>query len=132
MAAEKKNYKTKRKSGGQPGNWNAFKHGFYSRRYKPLELSDLSTVMIDGLDDEIALLRVIIRRVFEFANDDDAQNLSTWSAALDTLGAASTRLAGLLRTQQVISGGAGDAVDAISEALGEIAHELGFRDPTAN
>ena len=65
----------KRKSGGQPGNLNAFKHGFYSRRFRALELSDLSEVLTDNLDDEIALLRVIIRRVFEMA-DREAETLA--------------------------------------------------------
>ena len=116
----------KRKSGGQPGNLNAFKHGFYSRRFRALELSDLSEVLTDNLDDEIALLRVIIRRVFEMA-DKDAETLEDWSMALSTLGAASTRLAGLLRTQQIITGGKGtDVIDQISEAIGKAAHELGI------
>jgi len=132
MIYEMKKSQTGRKPGGQPGNWNAFKHGFYSRRYKPLELGDLEMLTVDGLEDEIDLLRVIIRRVFEFASDCQDQDLPTWSAALNTLGAAASRLAGLMRTQQIISGGAGGAVDAISEALGEIAHELGFRSPAGD
>lgn len=115
----------KRKRGAQPGNLNAYKHGFYSRRFRAIELSDLSTVLTDDLDDEIALLRVIMRRVFDFA-DSDAESLDDWSMALSTLGAAATRLAGLLRTQQVITGGkGGDVVDLLSEAIGVVAHELG-------
>ena len=124
--------RAKRKPGGQPGNWNAFKHGFYSRRFKPMEVSDLETVLAEGLDDEISLLRVIIRRVFEFANDNEQQDLSTWMVALNTLGAASTRLGGLLRTQQLISGGSEDLVSTLSQALGQVAHEIGFHDPTAD
>ena len=89
----------KRKRGAQPNNTNALKHGFYSHRFNNLELTDLDTTLSEGLTDEIALLRVIIRRVFEYA-DSAAQDLDTWSHALNTLGAASTRLAGLLRTQQ--------------------------------
>ena len=119
----------RRRSGGQPGNWNAFKHGYYSRRFRPLELDDLNIILSDGLADEIALLRVIIRRVFEFA-DSDATDLDAWTKALNTLGTASTRLAGLLRTQQVITGGGANIVDVLSEAIGDVAHELGFRDPT--
>jgi len=116
----------KRKSGGQPGNLNAFKHGFYSRRFRALEISDLSSVLTDDLDDEIALLRVIIRRVFEMA-DKEAETLTDWQFALSTLGAASTRLAGLLRTQQVMSGGkSGNVIDLLSECIGEVAHELGI------
>ncbi len=112
--------------GAPKGNFNAFKHGYYSRRYRPLELSDLDAALSDGLDDEISLLRVIIRRVFEYA-DAEAQDLDTWSKALSTLGAASTRLGGLLRTQQLISGGSTDVVSILSNAIGEVAHDLGLQ-----
>ncbi len=121
----------RKRPGGQPGNWNAFKHGFYSRRFSPLEAIDLEAVLSPGLTDEIALLRVIIRRVFEFA-DLSATDLDAWTKSLNTLGAAATRLAGLLRTQQIISGGSEDIVSVLSEAIGDVAHELGFRDPTRN
>jgi len=121
----------KRKSGAQTGNTNALKHGYYSHRFNQLELSDLDIVLSEGLTDEIALLRVIIRRVFEYA-DSAAQDLNTWSNALNTLGAASTRLAGLLRTQQLIAGTGADVVSVLSQAIGEVAHDLGLSDPSAN
>jgi hypothetical protein len=116
----------KRKPGGQPGNLNAFKHGFYSRRFRAIEMNDLDTVLTDSLDDEIALVRIIIRRVFEFA-DSDAENLDDWQTALSVLGAASTRLAGLLRTQHVLTGGSGsDVLSLLSESIGVVANELGI------
>ena len=123
--------KTKRKRGAQPGNTNALKHGFYSHRFNNLEISDLDTALSEGLTDEISLLRVIIRRVFEYA-DTGAQDLDTWSVALNTLGAASTRLAGLLRTQQLIAGEGADVVSVLSQAIGEVAHDLGLSDPASN
>jgi len=117
----------KRKSGGQPGNLNAFKHGFYSRRFRTLELSDLSTVLTDNLDDEIALLRVIMRRVFELA-DTDAETLDDWQMALSTLGAAATRVAGMLRIQFMISGNKGgdDIRKLIIESIKNTGHKRGF------
>ena len=120
---------TGKRRGAPDGNWNALKHGFYSKRYKPLEIQDLDTALGDGLEDEIALVRVIIRRVFEYANDDDKQTLDQWSRTLNTLGAASTRLAALIRTQQVISGGGSSVLDLLSEAIGGISHELGLSEP---
>jgi uncharacterized protein YjcR len=123
---------TRRKRGAPNGNWNAFKHGFYSKRFKPLEIQDLDTALGDGLEDEIALLRVIIRRVFEYADDDDKQTLDQWSRTLNTLGAASTRLAALIRTQQVVSGGGSSVLDLLSEAIGGISHELGLGEPITN
>lgn len=122
----------RKKRGAPNGNWNAFKHGFYSKRFLPLELSDLDTALGDGLEDEIALLRVIIRRVFEYATDDEKQSLDQWSRTLNTLGAASTRLAALIRTQQVVSGGGSSVLDLLSEAIGGISHELGLGDPITN
>ena len=118
--------RAKRKPGGQPGNVNAWKHGFYSRRFKALELCDLDTILRNNLDDEIALLRVMIRRVFEIA-DSNAETLDDWQSALSTLGAASTRLAGLVRVQQLSSGKSQNIEDLLAEAIGDAAHEISER-----
>jgi hypothetical protein len=115
----------KRKSGGQPGNFNALKHGFYSHRFSPLELRNLDTALADGLDDEIALLRVTIRRVFDLATEE-GEDSETWFKALSTLGLASTRLAGLVRTQKLIKGDNSSVASALSQALGEVCDELGI------
>jgi hypothetical protein len=116
----------KRKPGGQPGNVNAWRHGFYSRRFKALELCDLETMLQNNLDDEISLLRVMIRRVFEAA-DSEAETLLEWEHALSTLGAASTRLAGLIRVQHLSSGKSQNIEDLLAEAIGEAAHEISQR-----
>jgi hypothetical protein len=122
-----------RRSGAQPGNRNALKHGFYAKGFIPLELTDLSTALGDGLTDEISLLRVIIRRVFDFANDHESQSLETWSGSLNTLGAACTRLAGLLRTNQLLGGGGPEeALEKLAQAFGDVAHDLGYSDPSTN
>lgn len=115
-----------RKIGAQPGNVNAWKHGFYSRRYKALEIRDLEAVLHNNLDDEIALLRVMIRRVFEFA-DKEAETLDDWESVLTTLGAASTRLAGLIRVQHLSTGKSQNIEDLLAEAIGEAAHEISQR-----
>jgi len=116
----------KRKPGAQPGNVNAWKHGFYSRRFKALELCDLDSILQNNLDDEIALLRVMIRRVFEIA-DTSAESLEDWESALSTLGAASTRLAGLVRVQYLSSGKSQNIEDLLAEAIGDAAHEISER-----
>jgi len=116
----------KRSPGAQPGNTNAIKHGYYSRRFKNLEIDDLDVALSDGLNDEIMLLRVIIRRVFDYASDDEAQNVESWSKALTTLGLASTRLAHLIRTQKLIKGDDSEISSALSQAIGEVCDELGI------
>ena len=49
----------KRKRGGQKGNRNACKHGFYSGTLSPAETSQLWNITnLEGVDPEIALIRV--------------------------------------------------------------------------
>jgi hypothetical protein len=49
----------KRKRGGQKGNRNARKHGFYSATLSPAEASQLSNIInLEGVDPEVALIRV--------------------------------------------------------------------------
>jgi len=47
-----------KRRGGQPGNVNAVKHGFYSRRFRELEAEDLDAALQNGLGDEIDMMRV--------------------------------------------------------------------------
>jgi len=93
----------KRKSGGQPGNLNAFKHGFYSRRFTKLELRHLNVILANDLTDEIALTRVLLRRYFYLANNQ-ANSLDEWSTIINICGTIATRLSGLVRTQYMLTG----------------------------
>ena len=92
-----------------------------------MELSDLSNVLSENLDDEIALLRIIIRRVFEYA-DNEAVTLSDWMSTLSTLAASATRLSGLLRTQHQLTGKkSGDEfLEIIKESIRETARKQGL------
>ena len=50
---------TKRKRGGQKGNGNARKHGFYSGTLSPAETGQVwNIVNLEGVDPEIAFIRV--------------------------------------------------------------------------
>ena len=48
--------------GGQVGNTNALRHGFYASVFQPAELRRLEKFDKKEVDDEIALLRVLIKR----------------------------------------------------------------------
>jgi len=118
-----------RKKGAQPANTNALKHGFYSPRFTITELSDLETLLhADGLDDEINLMRVQIRRLQQIANDDeDKQDLMD---TLNTMGSASTRLAGMLRTNQALAHRQTDVAALLTQAIQEVfGSELDPRNP---
>ena len=56
--------KPKRKRGAPYGNKNAVKHGFYSKSLGPADRFDLRAAAdMEGVDEEIALLRFEIRKV---------------------------------------------------------------------
>ncbi|MCY4625490.1 MAG: hypothetical protein OXC99_10895 [Chloroflexi bacterium] len=59
----------KRRSGGQPGNANARKHGFYSSFLLPKERRKLKEASrIEGLDNELSILRYKLGRMLEDPN----------------------------------------------------------------
>jgi len=109
----------KRKRGSQPGNTNALKSGFFSRRFTDLELSDLETLLeADGLNSEINLMRTQIRRLQEIANGQDT--LEALTSTLNTLGTATRNLAALLRTNQALTNRRSDTVSLLAQAIEEV------------
>ena len=62
--------KVKSKGGAPKGNQNARKHGFYARVLDEAEQVDFELASgVEGIDDEIALLRVKIKSIL--ANDPE-------------------------------------------------------------
>ena len=59
-----------RRRGAQPGNQNAFKHGFYSRLFKKREGEVFSALSIEDIQDEIELARINNRRVLRAMTED--------------------------------------------------------------
>ena len=54
----------KRHCGGQPGNRNACKHGYYCSAFSGVSKADLIEAgRVSGLDEEIALLRAHLKAV---------------------------------------------------------------------
>lgn len=75
----------KRKRGGQPGNQNARKHGFYSSRMNRKETRDLNLALNRGdVEKEIAALRVKLAAALHIApgnrriQDDASRQLSKY------------------------------------------------------
>ena len=66
LSSDESDEESKLKSGGQPGNQNARKHGFYSKHFTPDQLKQLEDA--DDLRDlgpEIALLRVKLNALLD-------------------------------------------------------------------
>jgi hypothetical protein len=122
-----------RRRGAQPGNHNALKHGLYSQEvWADVARQDGGHGSPDeshtNLEAEVAMLRSLIRRLFEGARLDDSP--SALIEALRALGIASTRLAVLLRTQRLLDGGQqSQAMQIISEALAEVMAEIEQKTP---
>jgi len=76
----------------------------------------------EGLQDEIAMLRVIIRRMKSLADED--RPLPELLRLCETFGRLSTRLAQLLKAERALGGGSSDVQSALDEVLAEMIQEL--------
>ena len=107
----------KRKKGAPEGNQNARKHGFYSQILDGAEQLDLEAAAgVEGIDGEIALLRVKIKSIL--VNDPD--NIKLFMEATNTL-------ARLVRTRyNITSQGKNGLKEAIGNVIKDIAIPLGI------
>jgi hypothetical protein len=118
----------KKKPGGQPGNQNAFKHGLYASSFSRQERQKLENLQEADLQQEIEMLRVMTKRVFEMAEGVDS--LDTAVKVLTSLGVSATRLANLVRVQRTLDQDEElDMGRAISRALAEMRREMGLESP---
>jgi len=104
--------------GAPQGNQNAKKHGFYSKALDESEKLELEEARgLDGLDEEIAVLRIKLRSVIE----NDPQNVELALEAANTI-------ARLVRTRYNITKEQKRSLkDAITNVLTEIAIPLGIK-----
>ena len=103
--------KVGRKRGGQPSNQNARKHGFYSKVLDEAEQLDFELASgVEGIDDEIALLRVKIKSILTH----DSENVKLIMQATNTL-------AGLVKTRYNITK---DQRKGLKEAIGNVLRDV--------
>lgn len=113
--------RSKRRRGAPEAN--AVQHGFYARQFRQAELADLEAIAADDLGQEIAMLRVVIRRTLALA--DELTEAEEAVKILNALSAASTRLASLMRSQLTLNQGRADeTIQALSAAIAEVTQEL--------
>ena len=137
MAAKpiKTRAKARRKPGGQPGNKNAMRHGFYAKRFTADENKRLDGIEPTDLLSEIAFIRVCMDRLagelnFDAAYHTDNQHNETrdphYLSQLNTLSLMTQSLSTLTRTHHLIHGKSGNVIDAIQQALEELRLEMGL------
>jgi hypothetical protein len=109
--------KVKRKSGAPKGNQNARKHGFYSKVLDEAGRLDFELASgVEGIDDEIALLRVKIKSILE----KDPENIKLIMEATNTL-------AGLVKTSYNMTKEQRKGLkEAIGNVLKDVAIPLGI------
>ena len=101
----------KGKRGAPKGNQNARKHGFYSRVLNETEKFDFEQATgFEGIDDEIALLRVKIKSVLQ----NDPENIKLIMQATNTL-------ARLVRTKYNLSK---EDRKGLKEAIGNVLRDV--------
>ena len=115
----------KKKRGGQPGNTNALKHGFYTKNFSLKERRGLQAIEGVVLSDEIGLLRVLIRRFAEQIKGSEGVSLNETCQHLSVISEAMVRLASLLRTDNMLGGSEYDTIGAALErSMAAVLEEL--------
>ncbi len=106
-----------KKKGPPKGNQNARTHGFYSKVFDEAEKLDFEIAAgVEGIDDEIAMLRVKIKSVLE----KDPENINLIMQATNTL-------AGLVKAHYQITKEQRKGLrEAIGNVLREVALPLGI------
>jgi len=103
--------KAGRKRGAPKGNQNARKHGFYSKVLDEAGKIDFELASgVEGIDDEIALLRVKIKSLLEH----DPENIKLIMQATNTL-------AGLVKTRYNITK---EQRKGLKEAIGNVLRDV--------
>lgn len=115
--------KEKKTRGGQHGNKNALKHGFYQAYFRQAEKRDFDRFEDETLDSEIKLIRATIRRLarnilpkLDSLTEEDVPIANLLLNSTKTLGT-------LKRTQAILTHGLSDVEEAILQAIMELEDE---------
>lgn len=116
-----------RPRGGQHGNHNAIKHGFYARTIPTSDIKDLEAYTFKGLQDEIAALRLLNRRAIERAFLHAEDDAAFQDAARIVIG-LTVALNTTLRTQiELDLHGHSEFDTALQKALTKVREEFGLK-----
>ena len=123
-AAVKADTSPGRRRGGQPGNKNAFKHGFYTALFKDRERQLLEQMQPADLSAEIELIRVTSARFLEsLAASKERGDFEANLTALRLVNLSAQSIAMLLRVQ-ALSGSLRKDMDDALKALEVVAERL--------
>jgi hypothetical protein len=92
----------RRKRGGQQGNKNALKHGFYARKFSNAECRDLADCPVTDPLSEAAMIRVLQRRLFELS--ETVSDFESLRLLLNTIARSAYTIDRLIRTSAAFTG----------------------------
>jgi hypothetical protein len=116
-----------RRPGGQLGNMNAVKHGFYTRRIRKRDLTGVENTNIKGLAEEIALIRIFTRRLVESA--DPSADIYELAGVLRTICLASATITRIIKAQSFLVNDPTDFYRDMDEAVRQVRIEMGIDSP---
>jgi hypothetical protein len=116
-----------RHRGGQLGNLNALKHGFYTRRIHQRDLSGVEDTNIKGLAEEIALIRIFTRKLIE--SGADTADLYEIAGILRTVCLASATITRIIKAQAFLVNDPSNFYQEVDEAIRQVRIEMGIDDP---
>ena len=116
-----------RRPGGQIGNMNALKHGFYTRRINKRDLSGVENTNIKGLAEEIALIRIFTRRLVESC--DPSADLYDLAGVLRTICLATSAITRIIKAQAFLVNDPNDFYSSVDQAIREVRIEMGIDPP---
>jgi len=121
-----------RKRGGQPGNRNHYKHGFYAHNFSEQECTYLNHAK--DLEGELKAVRVIANRILtRISNaglgpegDEDGEISERTLQAINSLNVVFSNIANLTRAHMIETGKYEPTETAILDALNEMNLEQGY------
>lgn len=108
--------------GGQPGNTNALRHGFYAAHFKDHDLQSLSLIHdhID-LNSEINMLRIAVDRVLDSFHSE--LDFNDFIALFNIIVRASGRIGQLIKVQKLIESDSNGPSKELLAILEQVAEE---------
>jgi len=115
-----------RTRGGQVGNTNALKHGFYASVFKPGEIRKLEKMDKIEVNDEIALLRFLIKRNVVLMDGLSALDFFDYLRGVRVITFAGSCVEKLERTKRLVFDESTELEKIISDSLRDINEEEGY------
>jgi hypothetical protein len=119
MTEFKSKHNAPRKRGAQFRNYNAFKHGLYSKRFKTLTTEALADLNNDNVEEEIQVVRIMIARHLEMRLTNPPSSAEESLTDLRVISFAVARLASLMRLHKNLPAEIPDEQDWMDDLLSD-------------